>query len=456
MRESDFRKTPSSSPTRKTVGQDRRILRAVSVHRPPGVAETSEIQPVAAHAVSSSSALVPNPSGTDSVPRQIYRGGDQENNDVVNVQDEDDMPVKQEDLSAAVRGVSRTPRRFHMSRSLISTISKSPSGIVSRKRESRRPAVFMERGRHSKYEKSKASVPVQNSTTVQSLTTGEEGRTLKKPGVRPVQVSVPADVPAAATPSQLAAEALKNNPRNPLGWDNNTDELTAQMQAFTMQQIGLAYPIATEVSEEATSTPTTPKGRKTRFKPKLPSQRYNERHPEHNSTPYTGPDVNDDLQRDETTDDEDDYIIDTYIRVRGETMLSNGEPENIGLLVLDSQPDIDEFYISDSDSDSDLYDEEEDENGRLRISRKPYNADYCKLRTITLPTTQTTKLRQMTNSAAMLITTVTEMLQMKKNGMRMILCTAMRMMLPNSHGREALGRVGSISRSSMMMTTNLS
>lgn len=347
---------------RKTGGQDRRILRAISVHRPPpSVADTLGCEQAVLQGRSPSSTLVSHLIGSDNAAREEYGEEETDRNDQVKLHHDDNIPIKHEDLSAAVGAVSRTPRRFHMSRSLISTIPKSPSGVASRKRESRRPAVFMERGSHSKYEKPRTSVAVQNSTALPSSTATEEERTLKKPGVRTVPADKHANVLATPTPSQLAAEALKNIPRrNPLGWDDNADELTAQMQAFTMQQIGLAYPLS---PDEATSAPTSPRGRKTRFKPKLPSQRFSERHPDHIPTPDESPHIDADLPKDETTDDEDDYIIDTYIRVRGETMLSNGEPENIGLLVLDSQPDMDEFYISDSDSDSDLYDEEEDENG---------------------------------------------------------------------------------------------
>lgn len=59
--------------------------------------------------------------------------------------------------------------------------------------------------------------------------------------------------------------------------------------------------------------------------------------------------------------DDGEYVVETYIRVPVE-QLSLAPPQSIGLLVLDSQPDIDDFYDEDEESESDVFDEEEDEN----------------------------------------------------------------------------------------------
>ena len=60
--------------------------------------------------------------------------------------------------------------------------------------------------------------------------------------------------------------------------------------------------------------------------------------------------------------DETEYVTDTYIRMPAEMFVSD-QQKNVGVLVLDSQPDIDEFFNDDSDKESEMYDEEEDENG---------------------------------------------------------------------------------------------
>ena len=75
-------------------------------------------------------------------------------------------------------------------------------------------------------------------------------------------------------------------------------------------------------------------------------------------------------------EDESSYIVETYIRVPVEQVNLERSQASIGLLVLDSQPDIDEFYNEDSDSDSDIYDEEEDENGEPTRSR-PNREEPC-------------------------------------------------------------------------------
>jgi hypothetical protein len=61
--------------------------------------------------------------------------------------------------------------------------------------------------------------------------------------------------------------------------------------------------------------------------------------------------------------DDGDYIIDTYVRIPADALETEEQSKNFGLLVLDSQPDIDEFYREEEDSDEEDDDEEEDENG---------------------------------------------------------------------------------------------
>jgi hypothetical protein len=71
---------------------------------------------------------------------------------------------------------------------------------------------------------------------------------------------------------------------------------------------------------------------------------------------------------DKDMDDESDYVIDTYVRMPVELVEFEDQERNIGLLVLDSQPDIDEFYREFSESEEEDDEEEEDENGRNNFS----------------------------------------------------------------------------------------
>ena len=77
----------------------------------------------------------------------------------------------------------------------------------------------------------------------------------------------------------------------------------------------------------------------------------------------------DDVELEEEMYDDSDFIIETYIRVPADVLESTEDQKVFGLLVLDSQPDIDEFYRDDDESDEEEDDEEEDENG----SSEPFN-----------------------------------------------------------------------------------
>jgi hypothetical protein len=90
---------------------------------------------------------------------------------------------------------------------------------------------------------------------------------------------------------------------------------------------------------------------------------------------------------DEDMDDDSDYVIDTYVRMPVELVEFEDQERNIGLLVLDSQPDIDEFYREFSESEEEDDEEEEDENGRnnfsnmcwlanVSVAENHYTADY--------------------------------------------------------------------------------
>lgn len=61
--------------------------------------------------------------------------------------------------------------------------------------------------------------------------------------------------------------------------------------------------------------------------------------------------------------DDDDYIIETYVRVPASKMGENVSPQHVGLLVFDEEPDIEYFYGEGSDSEDEWAEDEEDENG---------------------------------------------------------------------------------------------
>lgn len=170
--------------------------------------------------------------------------------------------------------------------------------------------------------------------------------------------------PARSIDSTKPAPAPLRNVRMPSGaiipWDVSSERLAAEMQAYTLQEIGKTLAANEAARPVPVSSSRAPPITPTKFRPKKPVMRYAERHPEDKVD--TAMDV-DEEYIEEVMDDDSEYIIETYIRMPAEAMQDGGE-QNIGLLVLDSQPDIEEFYREEEDSEEEEDDEEEDENGK--------------------------------------------------------------------------------------------
>ena len=133
------------------------------------------------------------------------------------------------------------------------------------------------------------------------------------------------------------------------------------MQAYTLQEIGrsIAQSEANKPKPRSIATPT-------KFKPKKPALRYHERHPEQALNSAPGINSEESEIQDVEMDDDADYVIDTYIRMPAYQLESDTE-DQFGLLVLDSQPDIDEFYKTQIEEEDEEDDFEEDENGNYYV-----------------------------------------------------------------------------------------
>ncbi|KAM3073684.1 hypothetical protein ACMFMF_006886 [Clarireedia jacksonii] len=150
------------------------------------------------------------------------------------------------------------------------------------------------------------------------------------------------------------------------------------MQAYILQEIGRN--ILESQSQSQSQSPTTTPSRTPRspnkllstskFKPKKPALRYKERHPEASmEIDHDNEHMSDFEVEDEDMDTDSEYIIDTYIRLPAEDIQDTGREINFGLLVLDSQPDIDEFYRDEKEEEEEDEDDvEEDENGEFDAS----------------------------------------------------------------------------------------
>ncbi|KAF7944098.1 hypothetical protein EAE96_010508 [Botrytis aclada] len=276
-------------------------------------------------------------------------------------------PLSSESTKKAVQ-----QRRFHLSRSATPSISPGPSTGVRK----RNATVFIERRVRQKTQEEKwtsvanAAIKSENVATQKQ---DQEEKPQKKPGRGSrVQVAPPKETKDGKDAKETPAPQPKPPSALVNPWGLDTDDLAAQMQAYTLQEIGRSIE-ESKAAEPKSSVPVQSSYRKstsTRFKPKVPALRYKERHPEE-STMEVDEDQMSGVETDGDVDTDSEYIIETYIRVPAEDIDNEDNKINFGILVLDAQSDIDEFY-QDWDTDEEVEDEaEEDEN-----DENHYTADY--------------------------------------------------------------------------------
>ncbi|KAI1752397.1 hypothetical protein F4782DRAFT_153196 [Xylaria castorea] len=264
------------------------------------------------------------------------------------------------------------PRRFHMSRKdMLLAASPYPDrshGGISKKRPA--TATFVER--KIKRISSKVLDKLHGANNVPATVVTSAGappaeameverpepRKFKKPGVAKLTAArenKPNDKP------QLPKSMTDR-------WNVDMQQLTADMEAYAMQQIGLNLQRAEEERREQ-ETPRIKTSSQLKFKPKPPAKRYAERHPEEAQPPVDQEMVDADA---ETSDSDDgDYIIETYVRVPASSMGDHVPPQSVGLLVFDAEPDVEFFYGEDDESEDEWAEDEEDEN-----AENYYTADY--------------------------------------------------------------------------------
>ncbi|KAI0165763.1 hypothetical protein GGR57DRAFT_135051 [Xylariaceae sp. FL1272] len=275
------------------------------------------------------------------------------------------------------------PRRFHMSRQDISLGSSSTDlhrGISSRKRAG--TALFVERRIkrissrtlqkfHAASNSPSPAPPPTSVLATQDMDLDRpEPRKLKKPGVAKLASR------DSSTKRQLPKSMTDR-------WNVDTDKLTAEMEAYAFQQIGLSIQKSQEEDEQRERARAEQEEREQRrldstpsrlkFRPKAPAQRYAERHPEEAQVSADNGDkeMADAGAAAENSDSDDDYIIETYVRVPATSMGEHVPPQSVGLLVFDQEPDIEYFYGADADSEDEWAEDDEDEN-----AENYYTADY--------------------------------------------------------------------------------
>lgn len=257
------------------------------------------------------------------------------------------------------------PRRFHMSRqSLVPSPLFSPGVTTGKRSRYKTPTtVFVERGHKRTRTEDVQMTDVDSVSTAKSL--GKDGSLESSTPARKQKLPGSDRRRIEAKPAQAAKrgvpESLQKEP------DSDMDELTRSMNEFVMQQIGenLARIEERDRKEAAAAarraaSATSPQSSK--FKPKAPLKRYAERHPEVTASQTVTAPTMPNMEGYESLSD-DEYVIETYVRVAAESLDKDLAPEKVGLLVFDNDPDVDFFFGEEGDSDDEWPEDDEDENG---------------------------------------------------------------------------------------------
>ncbi|KAM0434409.1 hypothetical protein ACHAPT_003505 [Fusarium lateritium] len=249
------------------------------------------------------------------------------------------------------------PRRFHISKKMMMTAAGNQSSTTGLKKRGRYgPAVFVERGRVKASQRASRALEAMRASatppperqhqaaTVAVDHTPKEPR-LKKPGVRSRQRS-PMPDPNARAP--LPTSAM--NPHN-----QDMSRIAADMNNWVMKEIGANLEHMEHEKRKAEQH---------KFKPKTPAKRYHERHPEV-MTSAPKPNQTDTAMSDASDMDDDDWVIEEYVRIPAHAMTVNVAPADVGVLVLDGEEDNTLFFGPENDEDEELDEDDEDENGKL-------------------------------------------------------------------------------------------
>ncbi|KAI6772124.1 hypothetical protein HG530_003082 [Fusarium avenaceum] len=263
-------------------------------------------------------------------------------------------------------------RRFHISRKMMmasGTAQPSTTGLTKKPRYG--PAVFVERSRAKASQRaSKVLQSIQASVVVPSVQQNEtaampadgnlevrpteerpqEERRLKKPAARSRQNS---PLPGPNTRTALPSSVM--NPHN-----QDLSKMAEDMNSWVMKELGANL---REMEQE--------KQKAARFKPKAPAKRYQERYPESATSNTESNDV--DMTTGDVSDmeDDDDWVIEEYVRVPAHAMKINVAPTDVGVLVLDGKEESNLFFGPERDEDDELDEDDEDEN-----AENYYTADY--------------------------------------------------------------------------------
>jgi hypothetical protein len=280
---------------------------------------------------------------------------------VIHVSGPDDVSEK---TVTPVGGIVPEHRRFHISKKMM--MASGTAQTSTNKRPRYGPAVFVERSRAKASQRAsrvresiKESISLPPGQPISGVTSmsgdiknqPQQERRLKKPAARSRQNS-----PLPDANSRTPLPTSVTNPHN-----QDISKMAADMNDWVMKEIGANLE---EMEQEKQKT--------SRFKPKAPAKRYQERHPGV-ATGNTDPN---DVEM--TTDnnisdmeDDDDWVIEEYVRIPAHAMTVDVAPTDVGVLVLDGKEESNLFFGPDRDEDEELDEDDEDEN-----AENYYTADY--------------------------------------------------------------------------------
>ncbi|ROW12703.1 hypothetical protein VMCG_00453 [Cytospora schulzeri] len=266
------------------------------------------------------------------------------------------------------------PRRFHLSR-----VSFAPAPLFNpnmatgkRSRFNTPTTVFVERG-HKRTRTEDVSM-----TDADAMPVTEEVESIEPPRKN----KLPGSSRKVPEGSSGKLGPVKKDVPNSMKTErtDEMDQLARDMNEFVLQQIGenlarIEERDRKEATVAAKREPPVRSPQPSKFKPKAPAKRYAERHPEVAGTPekaaVAAAAPADSMEVEYESHSEDEYVIETYVRVPATTLGKNVDPEKIGLLVFDNEPDVDYFYGEEGDSDDEWPEDDEDEN-----AENYYTADY--------------------------------------------------------------------------------
>ncbi|KHN96222.1 Transcription factor Iwr1 [Metarhizium album ARSEF 1941] len=252
------------------------------------------------------------------------------------------------------------PRRFRVSKSMSAKgATQAPGSGVSKKNRFG-PAVFVESSGRKKApklpENLAAGQPTQLENGLHRAERNREGSIeqtrLKRPGVANK---------SCGTTSQNATPSWAPLPVSLIDRHNqDMDKIANDMNAWVLHELG-----ANLHSMEQDSKPS-------RFKPKSPAKRFHERHPEPSPPQSSGTAI--DITMSDHSDeegDDDDWVIEEYVRIPAKSVALDAGPADVGILVLGDEEESLLFFGSAIDEDDELDEDDEDEN-----AENYYTADY--------------------------------------------------------------------------------